>query len=115
MSFQGFHDLSEFEGACARSGFTPRRVPCPTGDNAFVLLVRSPKTATSVDVWHLFSGDKKELASGVIPGGADLDTVRELREYGFRPSAVPLRQENDMAGRDTFRDDDDGQLSFFSF
>ena len=82
MEFHGFRSIKEYEKECARVGFSTRRVPFrKDGEKYFALITGGPKTATSIETWHLFTADEsKELLDGVISGGAFMHA--EDNEYG---------------------------------
>ena len=81
MEFHGFRSIREYESECARVGFTTRRVPFHKGNEKFfVLITGGPKTATSIDPWHLFTADETaEVLDGIISGGI-MDPAKYMRD-----------------------------------
>ena len=81
MEFHGFRSIREYESECARVGFTTRRVPFHKGNEKFFALITGgPKTATSIETWHLFTADETaEVLDGIISGGM-MDPAKYMRD-----------------------------------
>ena len=98
MGFHGFRSIGEYESECARVGFSTRRVPFHNGsEKYFALITGGPKTATSIETWHLFTADETaEVLDGIISGGMmdpakymrnglDVNYLGKLAAHGYYP------------------------------
>ncbi len=98
MEFNGFRSIHEYEKECVRLGLTTRRIPFhKDGMKYFALITSGPKTATSIDTWHLFTADEtSEVLDGIISGGMmdpakymrnglDVNYLGKLTAHGYYP------------------------------